>query len=79
MVEVVRTLSDRERGSYMPADELFDKRQRNEVYVAVGEHLMQCYETQGAIPSSGDLLLELHSGTQVCFSYGDCTTLEAVH
>lgn len=63
----------------MPAIELYDKRQLNEVYKAVGERLMWHYEMEGEIPAPGDLLVKLYNGTQVLFSYGECITLETLN
>lgn len=75
MATVVRPVSEREKGNYMPFDEL-DYSERRETYEAAGDYLAMGYEIEGFLPETEDMLVRLNSEQEVLFYYGGhiCTS-----
>jgi hypothetical protein len=77
MAEVIRDLSEQEKGAYMPFCELLD-RERNEVYEAAGAYLLMAYEIDGSVPSNADLLIKLGNDTKIHFFFGESLQIDAL-
>lgn len=78
MAEVIRVLTQEEKGNYMPFCELLN-RGRDEVYEAAGAYLMMAYEVDGYITMPADFLIELSMGTKVSFFCGESINIDAIH
>ena len=77
MATVVRTLSEQEKGNYMPFEELGES-ELKEVYEAAGSYLALGYEIDGFLPEAKDMLVKLNNRREVLFYYGGHIATSAV-